>query len=212
MEMWVLFGVFTLLLLIGTPVAFCLGEAGVDRDRAAQVRRKPGEELDLLGAELAFPRRAEHANVRHRAALAARGAQADEGAQALGPQALVVERGAQELGLRHHAFVGHHAADRERCRTHRQLVASCMALQVVGHASGVDADLHDPARAVRPDDAEHGGGAAEQPREVGQDPVPAAEARGRVVGAVDHSIERLTVGRHGDHPRVRGVSCYTNSG
>src|SRR3712207_170864 len=29
MEMWVLFGVFTLLLLIGTPVAFCLGIASL---------------------------------------------------------------------------------------------------------------------------------------------------------------------------------------
>ena len=29
MELWVLFGVFTLLLLIGTPVAFCLGIASL---------------------------------------------------------------------------------------------------------------------------------------------------------------------------------------
>ena len=29
MELWVLFGVFTLLLLIGTPVAFCLGVASL---------------------------------------------------------------------------------------------------------------------------------------------------------------------------------------
>jgi hypothetical protein len=27
MELWILFGVFTLLMLIGTPIAFCLGVA-----------------------------------------------------------------------------------------------------------------------------------------------------------------------------------------
>ena len=33
MEIWVLFGVFTLLMLIGTPIAFCLGVASL-RHRA----------------------------------------------------------------------------------------------------------------------------------------------------------------------------------
>jgi hypothetical protein len=99
------------------------------------------------------------------------GAQVEEGTQALGPQALVVEGGAQELGLGHQALVGHHGAGRERRRARRELVAPRVALEVAGHAARVDADLHDPAGAARPDHAEHGGGAAEQAREVGQDPV-----------------------------------------
>jgi hypothetical protein len=62
----------------GAPLALRLGEADVDRDRAAQVRREPGQEFDVLRAELALRRRAEHADVRHRAALAAGGAQVDQ--------------------------------------------------------------------------------------------------------------------------------------
>ena len=36
MEMAVLFGVFTLLLLIGTPVAFCLGIASLARSSRSE--------------------------------------------------------------------------------------------------------------------------------------------------------------------------------
>ena len=32
MELWILFGVFTLLMFIGTPIAFCLG-VGIFRHR-----------------------------------------------------------------------------------------------------------------------------------------------------------------------------------
>jgi hypothetical protein len=178
----------------------------VDRDGAAQVRREPGQEVDVLGAELALRRRAEHADVRQRAVLAAGGAQVDQGTQALGPQAIVVEGGAQELGLRHQAPVDRHAADRERRRARRQLVPPRVALEVAGDAGGVGPDLHDPAGAARPDDAEDGDGAPEQPGEVGQDVAPVAEARGRVVQAVGKGDELLTVGRHGRHPHGLGAA------
>ena len=39
MEIWVLFGTFTVLLLIGTPVAFCLGVASLRPFSTSAFRR-----------------------------------------------------------------------------------------------------------------------------------------------------------------------------
>ena len=44
MELLILFGAFTMLMLIGTPIAFCLGALGGKRTRPAtrrQIGKKP---------------------------------------------------------------------------------------------------------------------------------------------------------------------------